>query len=266
MQRRQHVDRGGVRDGEQPERGDVSIGDEGLEQASHDEQRMSERAPVAMGARRDGQRGDERAGHQSAQEDDLVGRHLHQHKLHEPIVDDEQRHRRAHGEDTAERRLTVGRAPRGRRCRLGHVMSREARLRRRAPLGAGLQVVRGEPADRQRGDVEPGLALYREIRRHFAQHRAELVAMARAGRDGDDLRCIRQGVDDEMLVRRHGVHAALDRQRIAGGVGQVAGKALLDRGDLLRARRAVGVVGVDRLAREMRAAELEAGVLPERKP
>ena len=67
----------------------------------------------------------------------------------------------------------------------------------------------GRPRQAEQVERERRPASGREVGQHLADDRCELKAVPRAGRGDDDLRRVRQRVDDEMLV---------------GGVGEVASR------------------------------------------
>ena len=102
-----------------------------------------------------------------------------------------------------------------------------------------------------------------EIGEDIADGGGELEAVAGAGRGEHRLWHAGHRIDDEALIGRDGVDAALHRQRVTRRVRDVACQALTDQAELVRARRPVGIARVHRLAPEMRPAELEAGMFVE---
>src|SRR5262245_61770439 len=65
-----------------------------------------------------------------------------------------------------------------------------------------------QPVDAKPRDVVGGLAADGQIGQDAPDHAGELEAMSRAGRGHDHLGVRRVAIDDEVLVRRHGVAAA----------------------------------------------------------
>src|SRR3954468_3601739 len=114
----------------------------------------------------------------------------------------------------------------------------------------------GEP---QEVDLVPRVAVDGEAGEDLADDGAELEAVAREAASDDDLRDVRERVEDEVLVRAVLEEAGLERHRRAGAVGKVALGELTQDRLVVGPRLAVELVRGRALAQVVVAAELEPG-------
>jgi len=103
------------------------------------------------------------------------------------------------------------------------------------------------------------LSLECEVGQDLADHRAELVAVAREAGTNDRVRRLRVNVDEEVLVRRRLEEAGLERHRRAGSIREVAFGEGAQRRLVLERRLARDGVGIASCSEVVVAPELEAG-------
>ena len=99
------------------------------------------------------------------------------------------------------------------------------KLRRRGSqhLRRGSRMGLGWCSAPQQADAVPGRTVAGgEVGQHLAEHAAELVAVAAAGRRQHDLRVVGMPVQDEALVGGVGEHAGVQRHRGAAATREVA--------------------------------------------
>src|SRR5581483_2322453 len=111
-------------------------------------------------------------------------------------------------------------APRLARIKAGATVKNTGVLRR------GMRRSLGKTPDTEARNVVRRCFARSEIGENFADDRGELEAMAGAGRGDDDLRMLRQPVEDEIAIRRHGVEARRCPAQCPIGRRQVLGDGL----------------------------------------
>src|SRR3982750_1646731 len=103
--------------------------------------------------------------------------------------------------------------------------SSPARLKRGDAVGPSW-LSGNQPLQREERDIVTRAAVEREIGEYFANHAAELEAMAGETCGDGDTRIVLQSIDDEVLVARVGEQTRFHRHRRPVGIGEVAADAL----------------------------------------
>ena len=108
-------------------------------------------------------------------------------------------------------------------------------------------------------------AIERQFPQDFPDHRCEFKAMAGAGRGDNDARRTGQPVDNEVVVRRHGVEAGLGGQQRAVRRRDVIGKRGADQRLVGGADGALDRIGIDSFIGMMVLGDLHTRVAMRRK-
>ena len=109
-------------------------------------------------------------------------------------------------------------------------------------------------------------SLRRQIGHDLADDAAELESVAGEPGREEDIRKARQGVDDEVLVRRVSEHAGLERHRRPVRVGKVAGDRLPQYRLILIAAVSIQTLGGGRFIKVVELANLETRYAERRRP
>src|SRR5579885_3507365 len=135
------------------------------------------------------------------------------------------------------------------------------KMSRKAPC-LGLSAPKFRIADQttqgEQRDVVAGAAFEGQIGENFPDYAGELEAVARAGRGHHDLRIAGEQVEDEVLVRRIGEQAGVERECWPGALGEVALGETAQNALVFGFEPAVILIGIHLLPAVMIAPELEA--------